>query len=163
MASLDLLVSASAYGEGFPNVVGEAMATAVPCVVTDVGDSAFLVGDNRCVVAPKDPDALSAAIASVLDLDENARTSISRQARDRVIRNFSTRKMTARYAAVYESVLKGWDVHGPSWPLLPDDVSLWVSNSSSGRRWKLDHAPAVGDPTHMVAFGTGRRAFAREA
>ena len=38
-----------------------------------------------------------------------------------------------------------------------------VSNSSSGRRWKLDHAPAVGDPTHMVAFGTGRRALAREA
>ena len=40
---------------------------------------------------------------------------------------------------------------------------LPVSNSSSGRRWKLDHAPAVGDPTHMVEFGTGRRAFAREA
>ena len=40
---------------------------------------------------------------------------------------------------------------------------LSVSNSSSGRRWKLDHAPAVGDPTHMVEFGTGRRAFAREA
>ena len=39
---------------------------------------------------------------------------------------------------------------------------LSVSNSSSGRRWKLDHAPAVGDPTHMVEFGTGRRAFARE-
>ena len=41
--------------------------------------------------------------------------------------------------------------------------TLSVSNSSSGRRWKLDHAPAVGDPTHMVEFGTGRRAFAREA
>ena len=41
--------------------------------------------------------------------------------------------------------------------------ALSVSNSSSGRRWKLDHAPAVGDPTHMVEFGTGRRAFAREA
>ena len=40
---------------------------------------------------------------------------------------------------------------------------LSVSNSSSGRRWKRDHAPAVGDPTHMVEFGTGRRAFAREA
>ena len=40
---------------------------------------------------------------------------------------------------------------------------LSVSNSSSGRRWKLDHSPAVGDPTHMVEFGTGRRAFAREA
>ena len=42
-------------------------------------------------------------------------------------------------------------------------LDLSVSNSSSGRRWKLDHAPAVGDPTHMVEFGTGRRAFAREA
>ena len=42
-------------------------------------------------------------------------------------------------------------------------LHLSVSNSSSGRRWKLDHAPAVGDPTHMVEFGTGRRAFAREA
>ena len=42
-------------------------------------------------------------------------------------------------------------------------AGLSVSNSSSGRRWKLDHAPAVGDPTHMVEFGTGRRAFAREA
>ena len=43
------------------------------------------------------------------------------------------------------------------------EETLSVSNSSSGRRWKLDHAPAVGDPTHMVEFGTGRRAFAREA
>ena len=42
-------------------------------------------------------------------------------------------------------------------------IGLSVSNSSSGRRWKLDHAPAVGDPTQMVEFGTGRRAFAREA
>ena len=42
-------------------------------------------------------------------------------------------------------------------------LDLSVSNSSSGRRWKLDHAPAVGDPTHMVEFSTGRRAFAREA
>ena len=45
----------------------------------------------------------------------------------------------------------------------PRGEHLSVSNSSSGRRWKLDHAPAVGDPTHMVEFGTGRRAFAREA
>ena len=45
----------------------------------------------------------------------------------------------------------------------PAIYEVSVSNSSSGRRWKLDHAPAVGDPTHMVEFGTGRRAFAREA
>ena len=65
--------------------------------------------------------------------------------------------------------------HGPRSPARDRTITLvkqlgrrqWkkvsVSNSSSGRRWKLDHAPAVGDPTHMVEFGTGRRAFAREA
>ena len=53
---------------------------------------------------------------------------------------------------------------GPGRPRVMDTIRrLSVSNSSSGRRWKLDHAPAVGDPTHMVEFGTGRRAFAREA
>ena len=109
MASLDLLVSASAYGEGFPNVVGEAMATAVPCVVTDVGDSAFLVGDSQSVVVPRDPAALSAAIASVLDLDENARMNRSSQARDRIVHNFSSEKMTTLYAALYESVIEGLD------------------------------------------------------
>ncbi len=54
----------------------------------------------------------------------------------------------------------------PSHPQTQGKIERWhlsVSNSSSGRRWKLDHAPAVGDPTHMVEFGTGRRAFAREA
>ena len=53
--------------------------------------------------------------------------------------------------------------HAPPWPRNSRRAGLSVSNSSSGRRWKLDHAPAVGDPTHMVEFGTGRRAFAREA
>ena len=94
---------------GFPNVVGEAMATAVPCVATDVGDSAFLVGDSQSVVVPRDPAALSAAIASVLDLDENARMNRSSQARDRIVHNFSSEKMTTLYAALYESVIEGLD------------------------------------------------------
>ena len=54
------------------------------------------------------------------------------------------------------------DMPATYWLLLAES-HLSVSNSSSGRRWKLDHAPAVRDPTHMVEFGTGRRAFAREA
>ena len=51
MAALDVLVSAST-GEGFPNVVGEAMAVGLPCVVTDVGDSAMLVGDYGLSLTP---------------------------------------------------------------------------------------------------------------
>ena len=89
MAALDVLASASAYGEGFPNVVGEAMAVGVPCVVTDVGDSAMLVGDQGSVVPPRDPSALATAIGTLIDLGTDARGKIGLEARDRIVKNFS--------------------------------------------------------------------------
>jgi len=65
--AMDIIVSASSYGEGFSNVIGEAMACGVPCVVTDVGDSAFIVGDGGEVVPPSNAEALKAAIARLAD------------------------------------------------------------------------------------------------
>lgn len=89
--AMDILVSCSAYGEGFSNVIGEAMACNVPCVVTEVGDSKSIVGDNALVIPPKNPKALHVALRKSLRRDFKSRND--KNYRDRVITNFSIPKL----------------------------------------------------------------------
>lgn len=92
--ALDIACSSS-FGEGFSNAVGEAMACGVPCVVTDVGDSARIVGNVGEVVPPRDADTLAEAIARMFDrLEGNA--DIGRQARARIVNEFSVERMVSR-------------------------------------------------------------------
>jgi glycosyltransferase involved in cell wall biosynthesis len=65
--ALDIAVSSSAFGEGFPNTIAESMATGVPCVVTDVGDSAVIVDGLGWVCPPKDHAALGRALTAAVD------------------------------------------------------------------------------------------------
>ena len=88
--ALDLTVSSSAYGEGFPNVLGEAMACGTPCVATDVGDSPWVIGDCGEIVAVRDPIALAAGISRMLDRIA-AGNITPEQIRGRVVAHFSRR------------------------------------------------------------------------
>lgn len=104
-AALDVFSLSSAYGESFPNVVGEAMACEVPCVVTDVGDTAWILGNTGRVVPPRDAVALADAWREMMDLGPGGRQDLGRQARSRVIENFTLGSVVARYDSLYEQVL----------------------------------------------------------
>jgi glycosyltransferase involved in cell wall biosynthesis len=96
--ALNIACCSSSDGEGFPNVVGEAMACGVPCVVTDVGDSAWIVGDKGVVVPPKNPEALKTAIKALIEktnLDDYNRQEI----RQLIVEQFSVRQLVLKTKA----------------------------------------------------------------
>ena len=104
MTALDI-ASSSSYGEGFPNVVGEAMACGTPCVVTDVGDSALIVGDTGIVVPPGDPDALALAWKELNEIGKDKRRELGCDARLRIRENFSLPSVVKQYEDLYKYVV----------------------------------------------------------
>ncbi|MGA9723574.1 MAG: glycosyltransferase [Candidatus Binatus sp.] len=103
IAGLDVACSSS-HGEGFPNTVGEALACGVPCVVTDVGDSALLVEAEGKVVAPGAPQAFAEACQKLLALSTEQRREMGLRARRRIQSKYSIRTIVARYEELYEQL-----------------------------------------------------------
>jgi glycosyltransferase involved in cell wall biosynthesis len=104
-AALDIATSSS-YAEAFPNVLGEAMACGVPCVATEVGDSASIVADSGRLVSPRDPRALMVAWEEMIQIGPEGRVRLGRLARQWVKENFDLPAVAARYSRLYESVLQ---------------------------------------------------------
>lgn len=105
LPGLDLLVLPSAWGEGFPNIIGEAMACGVPCVATDIGDSAWVVGEHAGhIVSPRNPEEMAAAIARICDLAPDTRREMGRAGRQRIVDHFSIDAVAAQYAQLYDDV-----------------------------------------------------------
>ncbi|WP_439815004.1 glycosyltransferase [Zavarzinia sp. CC-PAN008] len=104
LAASDLFVLASSHGEGFSNALGEAMASALPCIATDVGDAARVLGGTGLVVPPGDASALRAALAA-LSADPARRRALGSAARDRIATHFTVQHMLDRFDALYADLI----------------------------------------------------------
>jgi glycosyltransferase involved in cell wall biosynthesis len=103
----DIVSLASAFGEGFPNVLAEAMCCEVPCVATDIGDSAEIVGDTGAIVPPRDPEALAAGWERLAALGPDERRALGAAARAHIVEHYDLAAIVARYETLYEVVGRG--------------------------------------------------------
>jgi glycosyltransferase involved in cell wall biosynthesis len=106
MSIMNLLISSS-DGESFPNVIGEAMACSVPCVVTDVGDCAEIVGNTGCVVDAGDMEHLAQSVLNLLELSEIEINKLGEMARKRVEVYYEISAIVSRYQNMYLQTING--------------------------------------------------------
>jgi glycosyltransferase involved in cell wall biosynthesis len=104
LPALDLMVLSS-HGEGFPNVIGEAMACGVPCVSSDVGEARALIGQTGAVVPPRDPGALAGAVLGMLARDAESMSALGAASRERIVSHFSIDAVARRYEAIYADII----------------------------------------------------------
>ncbi len=105
LVAMDLFCLSSRT-EGFPNVVAEAMAMGLPCVVTDVGDAAMLVADTGVVVPKEDSAALAAGLRQLLAMSPDARQQLGQKARARIHAEFSMDRARERFESIYKLVTR---------------------------------------------------------
>jgi glycosyltransferase involved in cell wall biosynthesis len=105
-AAFDIACSTS-ITEGFPNTIGEAMSCGVPCVVTDVGDSAAIIGDSGRVVPAGDPIAFAEACRHLLSLGINGRRELGTKARKLIGAHYALPDIALMYSTLYDNLVSG--------------------------------------------------------
>jgi glycosyltransferase involved in cell wall biosynthesis len=106
LPALDVFVMASLW-EAMPMVLLETMAAGRPIVVTDVGENRAIVADGSCgrVIAPRDPQGLADAVNSLLSEPADA-SAMAQRARARFEERFTTARMAADHAELYERLAR---------------------------------------------------------
>lgn len=103
--AFDVAVSSSRMSEGFQNVLAEAMACGVPAISTDIGEAGTIIGDPARLVPRSNPEALAAAVTTILDLPAEQRREIGRRDRERIEAKFEIGTAAAQFEEVWRAVL----------------------------------------------------------
>ena len=102
--ALDVLVSASAFGEGFPNIIGEALACGVPCAATDVGDTGWALGGHGVLVPPRSPEALAGALQALHRMGPEGRHQLGTRGRAYIERHFTMARIARAYQSLFATL-----------------------------------------------------------
>ena len=106
MTAVDLMLSTSNRGEGFPNVIGEAMSCGVPVVATDAGDSAEIIADPSYVCRIGDAEAIAARASAILSETAEARVKRGAALRQRIVESYSLDEAARQYASLWRRVIR---------------------------------------------------------
>ena len=105
-AGLDIATLSASFGEALPQAIGEAMACGIPCVATDVGDIALLIGDAGIVVPAQKPHELANAWQSILELSVVEYDQLCDLSRDRILELYISTNMINEYKTIYRELKK---------------------------------------------------------
>jgi glycosyltransferase involved in cell wall biosynthesis len=103
LSALDVFCLSS-ISEGFPNVIGEAMACETPVVSTDAGDTREILADDSRIAPTRDAGELAARLSRVVRMSEDQRRRIGREQRRRVQDIFEIGVIWRAYLRLYEGL-----------------------------------------------------------
>lgn len=106
-AAFDLALSSSCHSEGFSNAIGEAMATGVPVIATDVGEAKEILGDSTRIVPAADPGALAECCLRVLALPSAQQAALGAADRERIEQRYGMPGVARRFALAWQDALSG--------------------------------------------------------
>jgi glycosyltransferase involved in cell wall biosynthesis len=105
IAGLDVLTNCSAWGEGFSNVIGEASASAVPCVVTDIGDALRIIGEDGFEALVGEPETIVEKWKLLFEMGDSQRAEVGRRLRRNMEKRYSLELVVEEYLKLYAQLL----------------------------------------------------------